>query len=99
MRRDPVDAGRQLEVAAQLFREGRMPPHGVEILEGVATGYTYKQIASGLRINEELARWRMREMCRIYRTRMAKLGMLPSAPPLRVVASRPSAIAVLRRAA
>src|ERR1035438_9201164 len=29
--RDPVDAGRQLEVLAQLFREGRMPDGGVEI--------------------------------------------------------------------
>ena len=34
--RDPVDAGRQLEVLAQLFREGRMPEDGVEVLEGVA---------------------------------------------------------------
>jgi DNA-directed RNA polymerase specialized sigma24 family protein len=35
--RDPVDAGRQLEVAAELFREGRMPEHGADILEGVAS--------------------------------------------------------------
>jgi hypothetical protein len=39
-RRDPVDAGRQLEVLAQLFREKAMPPDGVDILEGLASRCT-----------------------------------------------------------
>jgi hypothetical protein len=97
--RDPVDAGKQLEVAAQLFRDGRMPEHGVDILEAVAAGCTYKRIAHELGITEDLAKWRMREMHRIFRTRIAKLGMLPGMTPLRVVVSQPSAISVLRKAA
>jgi DNA-directed RNA polymerase specialized sigma24 family protein len=99
VQRDPVDAGKQLEVAAQLFREGRMPEHGVDILEGISAGCTYKRIAGELGITEDLAKWRMREMHRIYRTRMAKLGMLPGMTPLRVVVAQPSAISVLRKAA
>jgi DNA-directed RNA polymerase specialized sigma24 family protein len=98
-RRDPVDAGRQLEVLAELFREGRMPEHGVDILEGVACGCTFKQVAEAVGINEELAKWRMREMKRIYRSRMAKLGLLSGTKPLRVVISNPSAIPLLRQAA
>jgi DNA-directed RNA polymerase specialized sigma24 family protein len=98
-RRDPVDAGKQLEVLAELFREGRMPEHGVDILEGVACGCTFKQVAETVGINEELAKWRMREMKRIYRSRMAKLGLLPGMKSLRVVVSNPSAIPLLRQAA
>ncbi|HTQ46926.1 MAG TPA: sigma-70 family RNA polymerase sigma factor [Polyangiaceae bacterium] len=98
-RRDPVDAGRQLEVLAQLFREGCMPEGGVDILEGVASRCTYKEVAEAHGITDELARWRMREMCRIYRTRMAKLGMLPGMMPLRVLVSMPTAIPALREAA
>lgn len=98
-RRDPADARRQLAVLADLFREGRMPQDGATILEGVATRATYKEIAEGLDISEELARWRMREMTRIYRHRMAKLGILPGTSPLRAVVNLPSALPVLRAAA
>ena len=97
--RDPVDADRQLEVLADLFRDGQMPEHGVDILEGVISGCTYGQIAQELGLNDELVRWRLREMQRIYRSRMAKLGMLPGMKPLRVIVSNPSAIPLLRRAA
>ncbi|HEX8796074.1 MAG TPA: hypothetical protein VF765_34225 [Polyangiaceae bacterium] len=98
-RRDPVDTGRQLEVLAVLFREGRMPEHGVEILEGVACGTQYGTIAEELGINEELVRWRLREMRRIYRSHMAKKGLLPAMQPLHVIVSNPSVISVLRQAA
>jgi len=98
-RRDPVDARRQLEVLAQLFREGRMPKDGVDILEGVAFRCSYPKIARELRIDKELARWRMREMTRIFRARMAKLGMLPGTLPLRVIVSSPGAAELLRKAA
>ena len=98
-RRDPADARGQLQVLADLFREGRMPQDGATILEGVATRASYKEIAEGLGISEELARWRMREMTRIYRHRMAKLGILPGTSPLRAVVQLPSAIPVLRAAA
>jgi len=70
--RDPVDARRQLEALAELFREGRMPEGGLDILEGVASRCTYGEIDQDHGIGEELVRWRLREMRRIYRTRMAR---------------------------
>jgi len=97
--RDPVDAGRQLEVAAQLFREGRMPAQGVEILEGVADRCTHEEIAQELRITADTVKGRMRMMRERYRTRMARLGMLSGMQPLEVIVSRPLAIEVLRKAA
>ncbi len=71
--RDPVDARRQLEAAAQLFREGRMPEHGVDILEGVAAGCTYKQIGSDLGITDRAVEGRMGTTRDAYRKRMARL--------------------------
>ena len=50
---DRVDAVRQVEVLASLFREGRMPRDGVVILQGVAAGHSYGEIAKGL----DLAGW------------------------------------------
>jgi RNA polymerase sigma factor (sigma-70 family) len=97
--RDPVDAGRQLEVLAQLFREGRMPTDGVDILEGVASQCTYQEIADDLEISAWAVRGRLDTMRKVFRTRMAKLGILPGMQPLRVVVSAPAAIATLRRAA
>jgi DNA-directed RNA polymerase specialized sigma24 family protein len=98
-RRDPVDARRQLEVLAELFREGRMPEHGIDILEGVAFKCSYRKIGEDIGLSPDVVEWRMREMRRIYRQRMAKLGILPGMKPLHVVLSNPSAISVLRRAA
>ncbi len=74
VQRDPVDAARQLEVAAQLFREGRMPEQGVDILEGVAEGRTHEEIAQQLRITADTVEGRMRMMRDRYRSRMAKAG-------------------------
>jgi hypothetical protein len=99
VQRDPVDAGTQLEVLATLFREGKMPPHGVDILEGFAAGCSYEEIAEGLGISADTAEWRMRRMKEIYRTRMAKLGLLPNRAPLRLVVSQPGAITSLRSVA
>ncbi len=99
VRRDPVDAGRQLEVAAQLFREGRMPDDGVDILEGVAAGCTHEEIAKELRITADTVEGRMRMMRERYRSRMAKLGLLPGMQPLHVIVSTPGAIEMLRKAA
>jgi RNA polymerase sigma factor (sigma-70 family) len=96
---DSVDAGKQLEVLADLFREGEMPPHGIDILEGFASGLSYAKIARGLGISADLAEWRLREMKEIYRERLAKLGLLPNRAPLRLVVSNPGAITSLRRAA
>jgi DNA-directed RNA polymerase specialized sigma24 family protein len=98
-RRDPVDTGRQLEVLAQLFREGRMPEDGVDILEGVASRCTHEEIALDLGIPTDTVEWRVRVMRKAFRTRLAKLGMLPGMLPLRVIASATGAIEALRKAA
>ena len=97
--RDPVDTERQLEVLADLFREGRMPERGVDILHGLMLGCTFGRIAEAIGISEELAKWRMREMKRIFRERLEELGMLLRMKPLRLIVSEPSAIALLREAA
>ena len=99
-RRDPVDAGRQLEVLAQLFRKPRrMPEHGIDILEGVASGCTQQEIAEDLAITERAVEGRMRTMRRAFRKEMARLGLLPSMQSLVVIVSMPRAIEALRRAA
>jgi DNA-directed RNA polymerase specialized sigma24 family protein len=97
--RDPVDAGRQLEVLAQLFRDDQMPADGVDILEGVACGCTWAEIAAPLDITEDLAETRYRRMKASYRRRMAKLGRLPDMTPVRLLVSNPGAIERLRGAA
>ncbi|HEX8791493.1 MAG TPA: sigma-70 family RNA polymerase sigma factor [Polyangiaceae bacterium] len=97
--RDPVEAGRQLEALAQLFREGRMPEHGVDILEGVASGCSYAEIGEPLKLTAACVRARMRQMRKVYRRRMVKLGLWPDMPPLRVVAVNSGAIGRLRRVA
>jgi len=98
-RRDPVDAGRQLDVLAQLFREGRMPEHGVDILEGVASGCAYEEIALELRITTDTVEGRMRRMRERFRTRLAKLGRLPGMMPLELVVSTRGDAEALRKAA
>jgi RNA polymerase sigma factor (sigma-70 family) len=97
--RDPVDTGRQLEVLAQLFREGRMPEDGVDILEGVASSCTHEEVGEDLGISDQAVKGRLSTMRSVFRARMAKLGMLPGMQPLRVIVSAPSAIATLRQAA
>ena len=73
--RDPVDAGRQLEVAAGLFREGKMPEHGVDILEGVACACEYEEIGQDLGITADTVRGRLRTMRRAFRRRIEEHGM------------------------
>jgi DNA-directed RNA polymerase specialized sigma24 family protein len=97
--RDSIDAGKQLEVLADLFREGEMPRDGVDILEGVACGRTYEEIAQDLAITKDSAEARMRQMKKVYRRRMVELGMWPGMDLLRVVSSTPGVVAALREAA
>jgi len=73
VQRDPVDAGRQLEVLAQLFREKAMPPDGVDILEGVACRCTHGEIALDLGIEPNLVKWRLHQMRKVYRRRLVTL--------------------------
>jgi DNA-directed RNA polymerase specialized sigma24 family protein len=97
--RDPVDAAEQLEVLADLFRKGEMPPDGVDILEGFASGCSYAEIARWIGITPDLAEWRLRRMKAIYRRRMKDLGLLPDSVPLRLVVSQRGAIPSLRSVA
>ena len=73
--RDPVDAARQLEEAAQLFREGRMPEHGADILEGVASGCDHGEIGEDLGITPRAVEGRLRTMRRVFARRIAERGM------------------------
>lgn len=73
--RDPVDAARQLEVAAGLFREGRMPDGGVEILEGIASGCTYEEVAKDLGISSGAVQGRLKTMRRQFNARIAERAM------------------------
>jgi RNA polymerase sigma factor (sigma-70 family) len=97
--RDPVDARRQLEVLGQLFAEGKMPEHGVEILHEVASGTSCADIGEDLEISERAVRGRLDTMQSAYRKRMVKLGIWPGMDLLRLVSSTPGAIATLRKAA
>lgn len=97
--RDPVDAERQLEVLAKLFRKNRMPKHGVDILEGIACRCKHPEIARGLGITPKAVEGRVSMMRDRFRARMANLGMLEDALPLEVIVSMPQAIEILREAA
>lgn len=98
-RRDPVDAGKQLEVLADLFREGEMPRDGVEILEGIASKCTLDEIGQDLGITLWAVRGRLDTMRSVFRKRMARLGLLPSMQSLTLIVSSPAAIETLRKVA
>lgn len=68
--RDPIDARRQLTIAADLFREGRMPARGVAILEGVASGCSTPEIAEEEGLSRDAVKGRLRTMRRTYRARL-----------------------------
>jgi hypothetical protein len=97
--RDPVDRERQLEVLAQLFREGRMPEHGVDILEGIASRCRLEKIGADLGITDRAVEGRIGTMRDLFRARMVRLGMVPGVEPLLTIVSLPGAIEALRRAA
>ena len=73
--RDPVDAARELEVAAELFRQGRMPEHGVDILEGIACEQTYEEVAEPLGISSHAVHGRLKTMRKLFRKQIARRGM------------------------
>jgi DNA-directed RNA polymerase specialized sigma24 family protein len=73
--RDPVDAGRQLEVAAHLFRQGRMPEHGVDILEGIASECSYREVAEDLGIPVGAVEGRLRTMRRLFQRAIEERGL------------------------
>ncbi len=73
--RDPVDAARQLEVAAQLFREGRMPEGGVDILEGIASKCTYAEVAEDFGISSPAVQGRLKTMRKAFKKRIVDRDM------------------------
>jgi RNA polymerase sigma factor (sigma-70 family) len=97
--RDAVDARRHLEVLAQLFREGRMPEGGLEILNGVASRCSHEEIARDLGVTPSTVEGRMRMMRDRFLARIAQLGMLSQSLPLCAVMSTRSAKTMLSSAA
>jgi len=73
--RDPVDAERQLEVAADLFRQGRMPEHGVEILYNEGTNSAWKDIGADVGISDRAVEGRLKTMRKLFRKAIADRGM------------------------
>ena len=73
--RDPVDAARELEVAEELIRQGRMPEHGVDILEGIACEQTYEEVAEPLGISSFAVQRRLKTMRKLFRKQIARQGM------------------------
>ena len=76
-----------------------MPRDGVDILEGVASRCTHQEIADDLGITDQAVKGRLGTMRRVFRARMARLGLLPGMQPLHVIVSVPAAIARRREAA
>lgn len=100
--REAVDAerrmDRQLEALADLFREGRMPEHALQILEGLASNRPRKKIAADLGISDHAVQGRMKTMLENLRKRTGRDGPVPAMESLRLVVARPGAIETLRRA-
>ena len=73
--RDPIDAHRQLEVAADLFRQGRMPEHGVEILYNEGVGAKWKESAADVGITDRAVQGRLKTMRKAFKAEIEKRGM------------------------
>jgi DNA-directed RNA polymerase specialized sigma24 family protein len=74
--RDPVDARRQLEVAADLFRRKEMPELGYEILDGIAGGYSYPEVAKEEGISSFTLQGRLKAMRKRFREELEERDML-----------------------
>jgi RNA polymerase sigma factor (sigma-70 family) len=100
-KRDTVDAGRQLELLAALFREGKMPKNGVEILEALAGGCSQEEIAEELGVTLDVVKGRLRMMRDRFCARVEDPVHRPGAKVLSLdlVAALPAAFEKLKRAA
>lgn len=101
--RDPAEAGiqleKQLQVLAQLFRDGRMPERALDILEGIAFNRSHKEIAKSLGVTDRVVEGRMRTMLRNLRKKSGRFESLPGMDSLRAIVATPGAIDALRRTA
>jgi DNA-directed RNA polymerase specialized sigma24 family protein len=79
--RDPVDERRQLAALAELFREGKMPELGAEILHGVASGESLSEIAEDLGITMDAVKGRLARMRRTFKARLAGIGLVVGGEP------------------
>lgn len=74
--RDPVDVARQRKALEGQFEAGDMPEHGDAILDAVAAGESYKDIAAELGLTEAQVRRRLVRMRKLFKGKLASLGML-----------------------
>jgi DNA-directed RNA polymerase specialized sigma24 family protein len=73
---DPVDLARQRKVLEGQFEAGDMPEHGEEILDGIAAGESYKDIGAELGLTEAQVARRLTRMRKLFKAKLAALGML-----------------------
>lgn len=74
--RDPVDMSRQIEVLKEQFEAGEMPELGQEILLGVMDDLSAGEIGEELGLSESAVKNRLWRMRRLFRAKLASLGML-----------------------
>jgi RNA polymerase sigma factor (sigma-70 family) len=70
-----LDAKRMVEVLRQQFEAGEMPEKGDEILDCLQAGMDYKKTAVELGISAEAVRKRLLRMRRLFKARLATLGI------------------------
>jgi DNA-directed RNA polymerase specialized sigma24 family protein len=73
---DPVDLARQRKVLEGQFEAGDMPEHGDAILEGVVDGLSAKEIGAELGLSESAVKNRLARMRKLFKAKLAALGML-----------------------
>jgi len=73
---DPVDLARQRKVLEGQFEAGDMPEHGDAILDAVAAGESYKDIGAELGLTEAQVRRRLARTRKLFKAKIASLGML-----------------------
>jgi DNA-directed RNA polymerase specialized sigma24 family protein len=70
-----IDAKRMVEVLRQQFEAGEMPEKGDEILDCLQAGMNYKKTALELGISAEAVRKRLLRMRKLFKARLATLGI------------------------
>jgi DNA-directed RNA polymerase specialized sigma24 family protein len=73
---DAVDLARQRRVLEGQFEAGDMPEHGEAILEGVVDGLSAKEIGAELGLTESAVKNRLARMRKLFKAKLAALGML-----------------------
>jgi DNA-directed RNA polymerase specialized sigma24 family protein len=74
--RDPVDMSRQIAVLKAQFDAAEMPEQGQEILMGVMDGLSAREIGEEIGLTETAVANRLSRMRRLFKAKLASLGML-----------------------